>query len=581
MDATLPNQQTAYEYDGNDNLTKVTQSDGTTTQERKFMYDSLSRLKAERQVEAIPTLALDGTHGTADPSKWTKVLKYDTHGLLTDGWDARGVHTQMSYDGLNRVLGVTYSGENGYKTPAVSYTYDQARTGFFNAGALTKVETAQGDATLNPDAPATKTEFDYDLMGRVSKHRQWIGTQQYDLEYGYNLAGQLTSEKYPSGKIVTMGYDAKGRMASVSDQSRTYLSGLVYAGKGGSISAMNFGNGTAETFGLNDRFQIETQELKKGSATLQKYNYNYGQIDVSNGNIAANSNNGQLAKVESWIGTAKQWEQRFGYDSIGRLKESSEIRGDDLSLTYKQVFDYDRFGNMYRKSANNNPNGQINPLPYTPIEEGTDISKSTNRLATNTTYDDAGNATTDNKFRTMGFGYDANGRMVKASKTSVPDALSVYDASGMRVAEKVNDVWRFLIYDVGGKLVTEYGGLQSTDEGGVKYLLSDWQGSTRAVLSNSGTVNGRADYSAFGEEIQAGIGLRTVTQGFGSAQNPRQKYGLTERDDATGLDHTWFRKHENRAGRWTGADPYNGSMNLEILKVSTGFPMLKTSRLIS
>ena len=118
------------------------------------------------------------------------------------------------------------------------------------------------------------------------------------------------------------------------------------------------------------------------------------------------------------------------------------------------------------------------------------------------------------------------------------------------------------IYDVGGKLVTEYGGLQSTDEGGVKYLLSDWQGSTRAVLSNSGTVNGRADYSAFGEEIQAGIGLRTVTQGFGSAQNPRQKYGLTERDDATGLDHTWFRKHENRAGRWTGADPYNGSMNL-------------------
>jgi len=158
--------------------------------------------------------------------------------------------------------------------------------------------------------------------------------------------------------------------------------------------------------------------------------------------------------------------------------------------------------------------------------------------------------------------YDANGRMIKASKASIPDAISTYDASGLRVAEKVNDVWRFLIYDVGGKLVTEYGGLQSSDEGGVKYLFSDWQGSTRAVLSNTGTVNARSDYSAFGEEIQAGIGLRTVTQGFGSAQNPRQKYGLTERDDATGLDHTWFRKHENRAGRWTGADPYGGSMSI-------------------
>jgi RHS repeat-associated protein len=175
---------------------------------------------------------------------------------------------------------------------------------------------------------------------------------------------------------------------------------------------------------------------------------------------------------------------------------------------------------------------------------------------------DAGNVTTDNKFRTMAFGYDANGRMVKATKTSVPDALSVYDAAGMRVAERVNDLWRFLVYDVGGKLVAEYGGPQSTDEGGVKYLLSDWQGSTRAVLSNTGVVNSRADYTAFGEEIASGTGLRTAAQGFGGNQNPRQKYGLTERDDATGLDHTWFRKNENRAGRWTSPDPYNGSASI-------------------
>lgn len=51
----------------------------------------------------------------------------------------------------------------------------------------------------------------------------------------------------------------------------------------------------------------------------------------------------------------------------------------------------------------------------------------------------------DAKFRGMGFGYDANGRMVKATKANVPDALSVYDAAGMRVAERVNDVWRFAV----------------------------------------------------------------------------------------------------------------------------------------
>jgi len=56
--------------------------------------------------------------------------------------------------------------------------------------------------------------------------------------------------------------------------------------------------------------------------------------------------------------------------------------------------------------------------------------------------------------------------------------------------------------------------------------------------------------------------IATANQGFGSANALRQKYGLTERDDATGLDHTWFRKHENQAGRWTSPDPYNGSMSL-------------------
>jgi RHS repeat-associated protein len=125
----------------------------------------------------------------------------------------------------------------------------------------------------------------------------------------------------------------------------------------------------------------------------------------------------------------------------------------------------------------------------------------------------------------------------------------------------VNDVWRFL-YDMGGKLIAEYGGPQSTDEGGVKYVLFDWQGSTRCVVSNSGNVMARNDYTAFGEEIASGTGLRSVSQGFGSPLSPRQKYGLTERDDATGLDHTWFRKHENQAGRWTGPDPYKGSILL-------------------
>jgi RHS repeat-associated protein len=172
-----------------------------------------------------------------------------------------------------------------------------------------------------------------------------------------------------------------------------------------------------------------------------------------------------------------------------------------------------------------------------------------------------GDVTQDTKFRNLNYFYDANGRMYKTSKTAAStQSNAVYHAAGQRVAAQIDGVWTFFLYDAGGKMVSKSGGLQSTDEAGVKYLLSDWQGSTRAELTNTGIVNARADYTAFGEEIGAGAGQRTTSQRFSAANTNRQKYGLTERDEATGRDHTWFRKHENRAGTWTSPDPYGGSM---------------------
>jgi RHS repeat-associated protein len=366
----------------------------------------------------------------------------------------------------------------------------------------------------------------------------------------------MITEKYPSGKIVSTGYDANGRLATVADPSQTYLSGMQYLGKGNSMSQMTLGNGNTETFTLNDRLQMTSQSLLKGTEVLQKYDYGYGELNSQ----SVLKNNGKLESVVSYIGTAKQSTQKFQYDHIGRLKESAEYRGDNNALTYKQKFDFDRFGNLYRKAASNPTTGQANPLAYTPIEDA-DISKATNRFATGTTYDDAGNVTTDNKFRTMSFAYDANGRQVKATRASVPDAWTVYDASGNRVATKINDVWQYMIYDTFGKLVAEYG-VASEGVGGVKYVQQDWQGSVRTVTNNNGFVVGRTDHQAFGNDVGYGVGQRSVEQGYSVGKVARQGYGLTERDDATGLDHTWFRKNENQAGRWTSPDPYNGSMNL-------------------
>lgn len=41
--------------------------------------------------------------------------------------------------------------------------------------------------------------------------------------------------------------------------------------------------------------------------------------------------------------------------------------------------------------------------------------------------------------------------------------------------------------------------------------------STRAVLSNGGVVTARMDYTAYGEEIASGVGLRTSALGYSAA----------------------------------------------------------------
>jgi RHS repeat-associated protein len=167
----------------------------------------------------------------------------------------------------------------------------------------------------------------------------------------------------------------------------------------------------------------------------------------------------------------------------------------------------------------------------------------------------------DNKFRSMGFSYDANGRQVKATKANVADAWSVYDALGNRVATKVNDIWQFVIYDAFGKLVAEYGN-QGEGVGGVSYVLQDWQGSVRASVNNNGFIQARFDFTAFGEEVSLGVGLRSLEQGYTGDATTKQGYGLTEKD-SSGQNHTWFRKQEQKAGRWTSPDPYNGSMDVD------------------
>lgn len=564
-----PNQATNYSYDALDNLVHINQG----SQDRYFKFDSFSRLIRERQVEQDTNSSYNLSDSLTGNSSWTRRVDYNSSGLVTDAYDARGVHTQVSYDDLNRVTQISYSDS----TPTAHYYYD-SQTLPSGAPSYTHSNNTGRLLGMTYGSGATGDYFAYDSMGRVVTQKQVTGSTTYGLSYTYNYAGELTGETYPSGRALSYSYDDGGRLSQVNDSSTTFANTFTYAAHGG-LSSETWGNSAVHTMSYNRRLQASQAKLSLSSTVLQQYDYNYGEFNTSSGDVDTSKNNGQIGKVLGTIGATAQWNQGFSYDELGRLSNVAEHQGSAMTTsTYSQGYTYDRYGN--RAQSANSTLG----LPAVAL---TDYSTSTNRFGSGlATYDAAGNITTDSKFRSLSYAYDANGMQTSASQSGLSESAT-YDSAGQRVQTSVTTTgttYRTMVYDIFGQDVADYSGstggtlereniyrggqLLATYESGssaIKYVLTDVQGSTRAIMNNSGTsssVIARHDYLPFGEEISSGIGLRTTTQGYGATDTNRQKYALTERDDATGLDHTWFRKYESFSGRMTSPDSYTGSMTI-------------------
>ena len=299
------NYTTNYSYDALGDLTGVNQSGQTRT----FVYDSLGRL-----VQA------------ANPESGTVSYGYDNAGNQVSRTDNRGITSTTSYDALNRALKVTYS--DG--TSTVSYSYDPSvANGVGHLGSVS-----------NTNAVVSFTGFN--ALGQVTASSQVTGGQTYGFSYGYDLAGSLTSETYPSGRVITTGYDGAERTAqvtgSISGQQTNYLSQLVYAPQGAPTQYC-YGNSLCRQLSYNNRLQLgSTTDMLNNSPsnTLQSVGYNWGTT----------SNNGTLqgaAMTSGGPGSGQtlSFSQTFGYDHVNRLLSASDSGG------WSRSFGYDAFGNMW------------------------------------------------------------------------------------------------------------------------------------------------------------------------------------------------------------------------------------------
>jgi RHS repeat-associated protein len=99
----------------------------------------------------------------------------------------------------------------------------------------------------------------------------------------------------------------------------------------------------------------------------------------------------------------------------------------------------------------------------------------------------------------------------------------------------------------------------TTSQSGIKWLVTDHLGSTRMVIEETGSLAGikRRDCTPFGEELGAGVGIRSAAIGYVD-DGIRQKFGSKERDSETGFDFFASRYYSSYQGRFTKPDTFSG-----------------------
>ncbi|MGC2235286.1 MAG: RHS repeat-associated core domain-containing protein, partial [Pyrinomonadaceae bacterium] len=321
----------------------------------------------------------------------------------------------------------------------------------------------------------------------------------------------------------------------------------------GAVTKMQLGNGHWETYQYNTRQQIT--QIGLGTTDVQtdllKLEYNYGTSTQNNGSMLE-----QKITVPTTGGNSGFTAiQTYAYDSINRLQSAQETVSN--AQTWKQTFQYDRYGNRRFDTTSNNTTtlGSCATAICNPL-----INTSDNRFSPGQgyQYDANGNLTVDSGGKQ--FLYDAENHQ-KEVKDQYGNTvgLYLYDGDGKRVKKLSLTETTVFVYNAKAQLVAEYS-TQSIEQPQVAYITTDHLNSPRAITDAGGSIKSRKDYMAFGE--QTATAQRTENLGY-QPPNVRQGYTGYEKDDESGLDFAQARYYNSVHGRYTSIDPLTASADIK------------------
>ncbi len=508
----------AYMYDPLNNVTQITQG----VQTRTYVFDGLSRKTSETTPEA----------GTVS-------YVYNNDSLFTQRTDARGVVTTYSHDGLNRLYQISYNtaGTTAAATPTVTYMYGTNST-LNNNGRLITMTDGVGEEN-----------YSYDLLGRMTQVQKKIYNVTYTASYAYNLAGEVSTMTYPSGRIVKRNYDPIGRTASIQNNATSayYVSGASY-NAASELTGLTYGNSVSTSRGYSaERLQLTSLSYTRSGQTLLSLSYGY---------IQAGGNNGQITQVTDSVQAGRT--VSYTYDSLRRVK-TAVTTGSVAYPKWGLSWTYDRYANRTAQTVT------YGSAPSSSVAVDAATNRITSMGAFTFYYDSSGNLTQDDLFK---YKYDAENRLVELRQLS--DALVAtyaFDGNSLRVVKVVGADRTFYLY-AGTQLISEYedaasntytpgttpGQAPADSVSTVLYQHAD-QLTTRFTTDNFGNVGNEQGHYPYGESwYKTGTADPSVLRKFTS-------YLKDTETGAGQLNYATFREHSARIGRFHMADPVHGGSN--------------------
>ena len=417
------------------------------------------------------------------------------------------------YDALNRLVEeLTLDGGGVLPIQIDIRNYDETGS-VFGTGTAHHLTSIINNVTTCPDVDSNvrTTRLTYDALGNhaatwrcldADNNKTWelrddnMPTVSLPVE-------RLRSVTYPSGEVVSYGYDDASRVSSVTGvlpsvndggppTTVPYVKSMGYDEAGHLLSA-SYGNGVSETYTYTpDEKLLWTAHIANATDTLYDASYTYYSNDL-------------VASAAYSAGPRAGLSLSYDYDGFNRLS--------DVGGSRTESFGYDSIGNLASATIANS--GAVRTFGFGGSQPHAATSASWTDTegshAASMTYDAAGRLTSYTDGGDIrNFAWDVRGKLAQASASST--LTMTYDADGQRTT--VSDGTHTTYYpfpeivsDEKGDRVCYSDSLRTfacrsaTD--GLVYLHADRLGSNVLATDENGQLKTSFDYSAFGTRLTA------------------------------------------------------------------------------